>query len=114
MSILSATSGASQQLKNSDARIVVGYSDGSIASMAMLPHLAPSFHDCGDHWFEAGRVRRLRRLPVSEDGEEEGSGEAGITALCSLAAPLGLLVVAGDSDGRLGLWTTSTHPSSGR
>lgn len=60
-------------------------------------------------------MRRLRR--VGAGGMEAGDGggaavEAAITAVCSLSASL---VVAGDSDGRLGLWTiSSTRTSSAR
>ena len=95
----------------SDARIIVGYSDGSLASISMPPPprfppprgvAAPSPQREGGGG--GGPVRRLRRV---DEGEGEGGAEAGITALCSVWAPFGLLVVAGDSDGRLGLWTTS-------
>ncbi|CBN73996.1 hypothetical protein Esi_0009_0188 [Ectocarpus siliculosus] len=99
------------------ARIVVGYSDGSIAC-ASLPapssstnHPLPTF-GTGSRHHERERgertVRRLRRAGGGGGGGDGGGGaaiEAAITALCPLSAPL---VVAGDSDGRLALWTTSS------
>lgn len=100
-----------------DARVIVGYSDGSLASILMPPpHLpAPSRDVSGLQREEAGKggvVRRLRRAEERAGAEGgEGGAEAGITALCSVLAPFGLLVVAGDSDGRLGLWTTSALQS---
>lgn len=88
----------------------MGYSDGSIASMAMPPPSRTADDDDIRLNHERVKVRRLQRKQV--DGR---SGvEAGITALCSLSAPFGLLAVAGDADGRLGLWTTSSLPSKGR
>ncbi|CAM9258655.1 unnamed protein product [Ectocarpus sp. 4 AP-2014] len=106
------------------ARIVVGYSDGSIAC-ASLPapssstnHPLPTF-GTGSRHHEGERgertVRRLRRAGGGGGGGDGGGGaaiEAAITALCPLSAPL---VVAGDSDGRLALWTTSSAlPPDGR
>ena len=106
-------------------RVVVGYSDGSIACAAMPPPISSSarsrqvggpdsLHGHGD-----GRgvvpVRRLRRVSAGGAGVGDGVGpavEAAVTAVCALSAPL---VVAGDSDGRLGLWTvSSTKPPGAR
>ncbi|CAM9177663.1 unnamed protein product, partial [Ectocarpus fasciculatus] len=106
------------------ARIVVGYSDGSIAC-ASLPapssstnHPRPAF-GTGSRHHEGKRgertVRRVRRAGGGREGGDGGGAaaiEAAITALCPLSAPL---VVAGDSDGRLALWTTSSAlPPHGR
>eukprot|EP00752_Nemacystus_decipiens_P008616 g7695.t1 len=105
-------------------RVIVGYSDGSIACVAMPLPMSPSTRsrevgrfDSVDGDAGGGRgavpVRRLRRVSAGGAGVGDGGGaavEAAVTAVCSLSAPL---VVAGDSDGRLGLWTiSSTRPSS--
>lgn len=107
-------------------RVVVGYSDGSIACAAMPMPISSSalsrgiggvdsLHGDGGGGRGAVPVRRLRRVGAGGVGGGDGEGpavEAAITALCSLSAPL---VVAGDLDGRLGLWTiSSTRPSSAR
>lgn len=66
-------------------------------------------------WGGRATIRRMRRASSSGTrGANGGRAEAGITVLCPLSPPLGLLVVAGDSDGRLGLWTTSTSSSAHR
>lgn len=104
-----AASKAKTTTLGSDARVIVGYSDGSLASISMpppprgVPAPSPQREGAG-----RGLVRRLRRV---DEGGGEGGTEAGITALCSVWAPFGLLAVAGDSDGRLGLWTTSALQS---
>lgn len=106
-----ATSGRSSV---QDARIVVGYSDGSIGLFSMpRPTLLPSRNDSGLKQ-EGGMVRRSRRINAGGARDGQAGMEAGVTALCSLSAPFGMLVVVGDSDGRLGLWTTSAVPSRGR
>ncbi|CAB1106295.1 unnamed protein product [Ectocarpus sp. CCAP 1310/34] len=106
------------------ARIIVGYSDGSIAC-APLPapssstnHPLPTFGTGSRHHEGARGERTVRRLRRAGGGGGRGDGgggaaiEAAITALCPLLAPL---VVAGDSDGRLALWTTSSAlPPDGR
>lgn len=59
--------------------------------------------------FIAERFRRIGSSGTRGVGGDRE--EPGITVLCPLSPPLGLLVVAGDSDGRLGLWTTSISSS---
>lgn len=94
-----------------DARVIVGYSDGSLAFVSMPPaHLSPS-RDAPGPLQRESVVRRLRRVDEGAGTEGERGAQAGITALCPVWAPFGLLVVAGDSDGRLGLWTTSALQS---
>lgn len=121
---------------SSTARVVVGFADGSIACASMPRPTAPYFslsskinsggdggvgsRHCGEEQGGASVVRRLRRTDAGgEGGGVGGHGPGGpaigaaITAICSLSTAL--LVVAGDSDGRLGLWTTSAAlPSGGR
>lgn len=105
--------------RSSLPRVVVGYSDGSIACAAMPPPVSSSgrLRDVGGFDDVSGArgvvpVRRLRRVSAGGSGGGDGGGaavEAAITTLCSLSAPL---IVAGDSDGRLGLWTVSSTRSA--
>lgn len=108
--------------RSSLPRVVVGYLDGSIACAAVPMPMSPSARsrDVGGLDSPHGDggavpVRRLRPVGAGGEGTGDGGGaavEAAITALCSLSAPL---VVAGDSDGRVGLWTISSkRPSSAR
>lgn len=113
-----------------DHKLVVGYSDGSLAALSM-PSLSsdgkPGEGSASAQGRDAGGrsrgdraiIRRLRRVGGGKRqavglGEGDGVGAA-ITALCPLSPPYGLLVVAGDTDGRLSLWTTSIRsPSAAR
>lgn len=88
-----------------EEKIAVGYSDGSIALMS-FPLFSPATREGGGQRDPARMTtRRIKRVDL--DGGM--AFEASITALCALCAPL---IVVGDSEGRLALWTTSASSSS--
>lgn len=85
--------------------ITVGYSDGSIALLS-IPLFSPTTREGGEHRDPARMTtRRIKRVEL----EGGMAFEPSITALCALCAPL---VVVGDSEGRLALWTTLASSSS--
>lgn len=89
-----------------EERITVGYSDGSIAVLS-FPLLSPTTREGGGQRDPACMMTTRRIKRVELDGGT--TFEASITALCALCASL---IVVGDSEGRLALWTTLASSSS--
>lgn len=113
----------------SDARnmartVVVGYSDGSVAVVAVPISVTSTTSGLGGNGEASPSSGRgaappqvVRRKFEPESARSRGGNvtKAGITAVCPLSAPFGLLVVAGDFDGRLSVWKMmSASPASVR